>query len=124
ANVRLKVTKILMASALGVKATDPPGPFVVTKTTLGASAREVTAGFQRSVPSYMVMFVFLNLLVSGAGIAEERKLGLLRRLGMAPIARRDIVLGKVLGRFFIGWIQIVWMLVAGRLLCSIQWVKH
>jgi len=124
ADVRLKVTKILIASALGVKATDPPGPFVVAKTTVGASAREVTAGFQRSVPSYMVMFVFLNLLVSGAGIAEERKLGLLRRLGMAPITRRDIALGKLLSRFAIGWIQMAWMLLAGRVLFHIQWAEH
>lgn len=124
ANLRFKVFKALVASAIGVKSTDPPGPLVIAAADVGAKAQPVTAGFQRSVPSYMVMFVFLNLLVSGAGIAEERKLGLLRRLGMAPIARRDIVLGKVLGRFLIGWIQIAWMLLAGRLLFSIQWAEH
>ena len=124
ANLRFKVFKALVASAIGVKPTDPAGPLLIAPADVGAKAQPVTAGFQRSVPSYMVMFVFLNLLVSGAGIAEERKLGLLRRLGMAPIARRDIVLGKVLGRFFIGWIQMAWMLLAGRLLFSIQWAEH
>jgi ABC-type multidrug transport system permease subunit len=124
ANLRFKIFKALVSSALGVKPTDPAGPLAIVNADVGAKTQEVTAGFQRSVPSYMVMFVFLNLLVSGAGIAEERKLGLLRRLGMAPISRRDIVLGKVLGRFVIGWIQIAWLLLAGRLLFSIQWAEH
>jgi ABC-type polysaccharide/polyol phosphate export permease len=123
-DLRFKIFKALVASALGVKPTDPAGPLAIVPADVGAKAEPVTAGFQRSVPSYMVMFVFLNLLVSGAGVAEERKLGLLRRLGMAPIARRDIVLGKVLGRFFIGWIQIAWMLLAGLVLFSIQWAEH
>ena len=124
ANLRFKVFKALVASAIGVKPEDPAGPLAIVNADVGATAQPMTAGFQRSVPSYMVMFVFLNLLVSGTGIAEERKLGLLRRLGIAPIPRRDIILGKVLGRFFIGWIQIAWMLLAGRLLFSIQWAEH
>jgi ABC-type polysaccharide/polyol phosphate export permease len=124
ADLRFRIFKALVATALGVKTTDPPGPLEVVKADIGVKARAVTAGFQRSVPSYMVMFVFLNLLVSGAGIAEERKLGLLRRLGMAPISRREIVLGKLLGRFFVGWIQIAWMLALGRLLFKIQWAEH
>jgi hypothetical protein len=123
-DLRFKIFKTIVASALGVKTTDPPGPLAVVRTDAGVRAREVTAGFQRSVPSYMVMFVFLNLLVSGAGIAEERQLGLLRRLGMAPITKREIVLGKLLGRFFIGWLQIGWMLLAGRVLFNIRWAEH
>lgn len=123
-DLRFKIVKALVASALGVKATDPPGPIAIVQTDTGAAVRPVTAGFQRSVPSYMVMFVFLNLLVSGAGIAEERRLGLLRRLGMAPISRREILLGKLLGRFAIGWMQIAWMLLAGRLVFGIQWAEH
>jgi ABC-type polysaccharide/polyol phosphate export permease len=124
ADLRFKVFTAVVEFAIGVKPTDPAGPLAIVPADVGAKATPVTAGFQRSVPSYMVMFVFLNLLVSGAGIAEERKLGLLRRLGMAPIARRDIVLGKVLGRFFIGWIQMAWLLLAGRVLFSVQWAEH
>ena len=124
ADLRFRIFRALVSSAMGVKPSDQAGPLAIVPTNLGVKAQQVTAGFQRSVPAYMVMFVFLNLLVSGAGIAEERKLGLLRRLGMAPISRREIVLGKVLGRFVIGWIQIAWMLLAGRMLFSIQWAEH
>ena len=123
-DLRFRITKALIASALGVKPTDPPGPLAVARTDLGTKSRDMTAGFQRSVPSYMVMFVFLNLLVSGAGIAEERRLGLLRRLGIAPVSKREIVTGKLLSRFFLGWIQIAWMLLAGRVFFGIQWAEH
>jgi ABC-type multidrug transport system permease subunit len=126
-DLRFKIVKALVAAALGIKATAESGPLAIVRTDVGAAGakrREVTAGFQRSFPSYMVMFVFLNLLVSGAGIAEERRLGLLRRLAMAPITRREIVLGKLLGRFAIGWIQIGWMLLAGRIIFRIQWAEH
>lgn len=123
-NLRFKIMKALVSSALGMTGGDSTGPLTIAQTDTGVRARPVTAGFQRSVPSYMVMFVFLNLLVSGAGIAEERRLGLLRRLGMAPISRREVLLGKLLGRFAIGWVEIAWMLLAGWLLFRIQWAEH
>ncbi|MEI6666604.1 MAG: ABC transporter permease [Acidobacteriota bacterium] len=99
------------------------GPLVVSEGDLGVQKREMTAGFQRSVPSYLVMFVFLNLLVSGASLAEDRASGRLRRMAMAPVSRRAIVLGKLLGRFAIGWIQIVYMLGFG-LIVGIRWAAH
>ena len=99
------------------------GPLAVTEADIGVQKREMTAGFQRSVPSYLVMFVFLNLLVSGAGIAEDRASGRLKRMAMAPVSRREIVLGKLLGRFAIGWIQIIYMLAFGMIV-RIKWADH
>jgi len=111
-------------AAADAGATPPPdGPLVVREANIGVKRQQVTAGFQRSVPSYLVMFVFLNLLVSGAGIAEDRASGRLRRMAMAPIGRWEIVLGKLLGRFAIGWIQIVYMLAFGALV-GIKWADH
>ena len=122
-DLRFKIYRALVASTLGAGGSTD-GPLTIVKTDIADKPREITAGFQRSVPSYMVMFVFLNLLVSGVGIAEERRLGLLRRLGMAPISRRQIVLGKLLGRFAVGWIQMAWLLLAGRLLFGVRWAEH
>jgi ABC-2 type transport system permease protein len=106
---------------------EPPpavdGPLAIVEGDLGVRRRETTSGFQRSVPSYLVMFVFLNLLVSGAGIAEDRASGRLRRMAVAPVSRREIVLGKLLGRFAIGWIQVVYMLGFGWLV-GITWAEH
>jgi ABC-2 type transport system permease protein len=129
-NLRFKIQKAATRAYFaprGVAGGGPPaqtdGPLVIAEGDLGVPRREVTAGFQRSVPSYLVMFVFLNLLVSGAGIAEDRASGRLRRIAVAPVSRGQIVLGKLLGRFAIGWMQIVYMLGFG-LIVGIRWAEH
>jgi ABC-2 type transport system permease protein len=83
--------------------------------------RDMTTGFQRSVPAYLVMFVFMNLLIGGSTIAEDRASGRLRRIALAPVKTRDILLGKLLSRFTIGWIQIVYLLVIGTWVFRIEW---
>lgn len=96
----------------------------IVRSDIGVQRHDMTAGFQRSVPAYLVMFTFLNLLVSGAGLAEERASGRLRRLFIAPVTRRDIILGKLLTRFATGWIQIAYMLGLGVLVFKIRWAEH
>jgi linearmycin/streptolysin S transport system permease protein len=96
----------------------------VRESDLGVPRREMTAGFQRSVASYLVMFVFLNLVVSGAGIAEERATGKLRRMFIAPVSRRAVALGKLLARFAVGWIQAAYLLILGVLIFRIRWAEH
>jgi len=137
-NLRFKVQKALIAAYFtggddagareaGGEASasiSASGPLAVTPLDLGVKRREVTAGFQRSVPAYLVMFVFMNLMVSGAGIAEDRASGRLRRLWTAPVSRQQIVVGKLLGRFAIGWIQIGYMLLVGVLVFRIRWAEH
>lgn len=96
----------------------------VERADLGVVRREITGGFQRSIPAYLVMFVFMNLLISGATLAEERAGGRLRRLFLAPLTRTEIVLGKLLGRVAVGWIQIAYMLALGVFLFKIRWAAH
>jgi ABC-2 type transport system permease protein len=123
-SMRIRILKAITRLYVGVPATGATdGPLVVTEGDLGVKRREQTSGIQRRVPADHVMFVFLNLLVSGAGIAEDRASGRLRRMATTPASRREIVLGKLLGRFAIGWLQIVYMLGFG-LLVGIQWAEH
>ena len=96
----------------------------IQRRDIGVKRREITAGFQRSVPSYLVMFIFLNQLVAGAGIAEERASGRLRRMFVAPIGKWDIVIGKLLSRMATGWTQMVFMLLLGVFVFKIQWAEH
>jgi ABC-2 type transport system permease protein len=106
-----------------VSAQPDTGPLTMTQGDLGVARRDQTTGFQRSVPAYLVMFVFLNLLVSGAGIAEDRASGRLRRIAIAPVTKMQIVLGKLLGRFATGWVQIAYMLALG-VVFRIRWADH
>jgi len=88
----------------------------------GCARREVTAGFQRSVPSYLVMFVFLNCWYREPGSPRTARAAA-ARIAVAPVSRREIILGKLLGRFAIGWIQNC--LHAGfGLLVGIRWAEH
>jgi len=97
---------------------------VVRPADLGVQNRPITAGFQRSVPAYLIMFVFMNLLISGAGLAEERASGRLRRLFVMPVSKAEIVLGELLSRFGIGVLQIAWMLALGVYVFRIRWADH
>jgi ABC-2 type transport system permease protein len=133
--LRFKATKALMAAylATGAGEGDPEAVaqriaqgevLAVRNEDLGVRRREMTAGFQRSVASYLVMFVLLNLLVMGAGLAEERASGRMRRLFIAPVSRAQVVLGKLLMRFAVGWIQMAYMLALGVVVFKIHWAEH
>lgn len=131
-SLRFKVTKALMAIYLAgggepeavARRVAESQVLTIRTEDLGVRRREITAGFQRSVASYLVMFVLLNLLALGAGLAEERASGRLRRLYVAPVSRAQIVLGKLLMRFTVGWIQMAYMLAVGVLVFRIQWAEH
>ncbi len=79
-------------------------------------------GFQQAVPGTMVMFTLLLLLTSGAiDLMIERQRGLLTRLASAPLLRRDIVLGKWLGKMALAVCQIAIGMTIGWLLFDISW---
>ncbi len=137
--VRFKIEKALLSTFLLANPGDVPADtdaevlrrrlaenrsISVRRADIGVQRRDITAGFQRAVPSYLVLFIFLNLLVSGAGLAEERASGRLRRLFIAPLSKAEIVAGKLLTRVAVGWVQTAWMLGTGVLLFKIRWADH
>ena len=128
-SLQFKIYKALTRAFLGGIGPGDPArnnvdPIRLTRLDLGIGHREATSGFQRSVPAYMVMFVFMNLLIGGSTIAEDRASGRLRRIALAPVRKRDIILGKLLSRFTVGWIQILYLLVIGTWIFHIQWAQR
>ncbi len=84
--------------------------------------KRIPSGFEQSVPGIMVMFTLLVLTTSGAVLLViERRQGLLRRLAYAPIARTSIVLGKWGGKLVLGFVQIGFAMLAGKLLFKMDW---
>ncbi len=80
-----------------------------------AGRRPTPAGFNQSLPGTLVMFLMMNLLIfGGTSVAAERTNGVLRRMAIHPLRKWEIVLGKVYGRFLLGTLQIVFLLLAGR----------
>ena len=58
-------------------------------------------------PGITVMFVFFSVGMSGASLLNERETGALRRLLAAPISRRSIIAGKMLGYMALVCLQVV-----------------
>lgn len=93
---------------------------ITVKSELAGKGQEIPSGFQSSVPGSLVMFVLMTMLFSGSVITAERKDGVLRRIGMSPASKGDVVSGKLLGRIFIAAAQIVFLLAVGKFLFGIS----
>lgn len=87
---------------------------ITVAPSMAGKGTKIPSGFQGSVPGNLVMFVLMSMVFSGTGIAAERAGGILRRLGMTPAGKSEVVLGKLLGRMWIAGIQILFLLIVGR----------
>jgi ABC-type multidrug transport system permease subunit len=98
-------------------------PRALTLEVRSAGKEErIPTGFEQAIPGTMVMFVLLVMTTSGAiMLVVEREQGLLRRLASAPIDRLSVVLGKLLGKFVLGVVQIAFAMGAGTLLFGMRW---
>ncbi|MFV2071223.1 MAG: ABC transporter permease [Thermoanaerobaculales bacterium] len=87
---------------------------VLVDTKFAGRARVAPSGFAQSIPGNTVMFVMLVALTYGAGsVSSERESGKLRRLVTAPVSRREIIAGKIVGRFVIAAMQITVLVLVG-----------
>ncbi len=95
------------APAVDVMLGEPARPLVGIDTTWAGERPRPPSGFSQSIPGNATMFVLLITLTYGAAsITGERQSGLLRRLVTSPVSPREIVGGKILGRFVISGLQI------------------
>jgi hypothetical protein len=77
--------------------------------------------YQLLVPSYLVMFAFFLVLTVGWLFVAERRQGTMQRLAAAPLARWQILLGKLLPCLVLSLFQGFFILGAGRLIFGMQW---
>jgi ABC-2 type transport system permease protein len=83
---------------------------------------EAPTGFEQSVPGILVMFTMVVLFTSGAvTLTIERHTGILRRLASSPMSRGAVVLGKWGARMAVGAVQILFAMLAGRILFHVHW---
>lgn len=94
---------------------------VVTQQSALALTNRIPQGFTQSSPGQLVTWV-LGTLLGGAGmLVGERTLGTLRRLLTMPAPRWALLGGKILGRFLLGLLQMLVMIVSGLVLFQVQW---
>jgi ABC-2 type transport system permease protein len=99
---------------------NPPPDRVENRTAYQSDGKGVlrrgAVRYQTLVPSYTVTFAFFLVLVMGWLFAAERRYGTLVRLNAAPLARWQLLLGKLLPCALISLMQGFGLLVAGRIL--------
>jgi ABC-type multidrug transport system permease subunit len=95
------------------------------RQTLAGAASKVSTSFQHTVPAYLVMFLLMTLLTSGAAVLiEERRTGQLQRALVSSARTTDVVFGKLLSRFLFAWMQIAVMLGVGLVAFPVRFGSH
>jgi ABC-2 type transport system permease protein len=78
--------------------------------------REDFSASTLSVAGFAVMFAFLAAQITASSIFDEKKEGTFRRLLAAPLARQDLLVGKMLPNFVIAIVQMVVLVAASIVL--------
>ncbi|MCP5101146.1 MAG: ABC transporter permease [Chloroflexi bacterium] len=78
-------------------------------------------GIEQSSPGMMAMFATFGMIGGAAVIIQERQNGTLRRLMVMPIRKGSIILGKLIGIFITGVVQMGILIVVGGLLFDVAW---
>lgn len=96
-------------------------PLVGLEVSTAGTGRPVPAGFAQSVPGMLTMTVLMmTVIYGGVFLTNEKKSRMLSRQVTLPVTRRQIILGKLCGRFLIAAMQIAILLLAGRFLFGIS----
>jgi ABC-2 type transport system permease protein len=97
-----------------------PPPIQVQLTTTAPNeklifgAQLIKNGFKLSAPSITVMFVMISILGLTQSLAEERMSGILHRMGMMPVSKAQLLGGKLLATFLLGWVQFATLVIFGE----------
>jgi ABC-2 type transport system permease protein len=96
----------------------------LVKLAFPATTTRASGGFQRTVPAYLIMFLTMNLLMSGAGFSAERASGRLRRLLTAPLAAGSVIAGRLASRLVVAWFQMLLLFSIGVFALGIHWADR
>lgn len=136
--IELRVVRALVAmnSHLLEAATQTNTPATITETQLRsvlekpdpvnlkasfAGRKPVPSGFNFSLPGNLVMYLMMNLMIfGGSSMAAERRNGVIRRLMVHPVAKMELVLGKIYGLMLLGAVQITFLLAVGKLALGVN----
>lgn len=111
----------------GLTKSEPPPPKDANRSVYespddGAfSLKRGTVRYQVLVPSYTVTFAYFLVLTVGWLFVAERKHGTLVRLRAAPLARWQILLGKLIPCLAISLIQGFFLLLCGKIVFGMNW---
>jgi ABC-type multidrug transport system permease subunit len=98
---------------------EAPNP--VSLSARFAGRQPVPAGFNFSLPSNLVTYLMMNLLLFGGILmAAERRSGVIKRFTVHPVTRGELVFGKIYGLMLLGTVQILFFLALGKFLFGVN----
>lgn len=95
------------------------GETVVASEVRGDSV--LPSGATLSSIGFTVWFIFFMTFGSAGGILEERELGTLRRLLVAPVSRAALIAGKIAGIVLAAAAQALILVLVGALAFGVPW---
>jgi ABC-2 type transport system permease protein len=113
--------RILSQEAPG--ATLPPASTEVEDLQVIRSWKPVAEGVLQVSPGMLVMFVLMSAAYSGEGMVYERLNGTLRRMQAAPVSGWQYLLGRLIGKSTIGFVQLLLLAGFGQLFFNVDWGK-
>jgi len=99
----------------GAAATD------IALARVDAGSRPPMSPFSYVGPADLVLFAGITLFVMAGGLVESRRLGMLRRMLVAPVRAGAVVAGQVGGLLVTAIGQAVGLLLIGRVLFGVRW---
>lgn len=98
-----------------------PEPWESTDAAKSAQTQNTNRVYQFFIPSYTVLFVFFLVNIMGRSFLDERDLGTLRRLRIAPVTPAAILIGKTLPFMILSLVQTSILMISGRILFGMSW---
>jgi ABC-2 type transport system permease protein len=76
----------------------------------------VPSGFDHSIPGTTIQFIMMMVIIyGGISVLEDRKKGVLARMLFSPLSRGEVFQAKLLGRWMMGLVQALILIVVGRI---------
>ncbi|MBD3386017.1 ABC transporter permease subunit [candidate division KSB1 bacterium] len=101
---------------------DNSRPRITLKSEWAGTHRVIPSGFSHQTPGTIVMFTMLVMFIyGGIMVLSERQSGTLRRLLVSPLTFWQLFGGKIVGLLFIALVQIVALLLVGRLVFDVYY---
>jgi ABC-type multidrug transport system permease subunit len=86
-----------------------------------AGRKPIPVGYNMSLPGILVMYLFINLAIfGGAGLAAERRSGVLRRMSINPVTKWELMLGKLYGLILLAAVQVGFFMVLGQFVFDVN----
>jgi len=96
-------------------------PVLLQHETGSGDSSIIAEGYQQSSPGQLVTWTLITLLGGSVAIVIERTNGTLRRLLSMPVRKGQILTGIILGRFAMGILQMLILILFGALVFNIPW---